>query len=225
MGIRRFFAGLLATAILLACAVGPALGQQASSDTARTLIYFVRHGEVDNNDPMHALNARGRERARAFAATVQDVMFTHVFSSHTTRTRQMVEPVAVARGLKATQLPQPGTRLDGRIVNEDTPTGAAVGPLTDALRRLPPGSRALVGVNRENVFAVMNGLGLPLASRSQPCLNGGNCVPCLNASCFPGGPQGDYDHLWILVIDSSSSTPQLIDLHYGVGPDDQRRTR
>ena len=152
----------------------------------QTVIYFVRHGETDNGQPTRPLSAAGLARRTVLVTTLRDMAFTHVFSSHTTRTRQMVEAIAAAHGLTVVQLPARGTIINGRPVSDATPTGAAAGPLTDALRRLPAGSRALVGVNRENVFAVMNGLGV--------------AVPCLDVSCFPGGRDDDYDHLWIVTI-------------------------
>jgi len=215
-GRRRWYGWRpVLTLLVLVSGVLPTHGQSPSSPSSRTIIYFVRHGEVDNSQPTRPLDAAGRERARVLVATLQGEMLTHVFSSHTTRTRQMVEAVALPRGLAVVALPSPGSRLDGKVVSDATFTGAAVRPLTDALRRLPPGSRALVGVNRENVFAVMNALGVPVATPSQPCRVGGSCVPCLTAACFPGGPDGDYDHLWVLTIDPALPVPQLVDRRYG----------
>ena len=67
------------------------------------------------------------------------------------------EPVAVRQGLEIAQYPRPGMRLDTVVVSDSTPSEAAVGPLVEALCALPRGSRALVGVNSDNVFAMMNG--------------------------------------------------------------------
>jgi hypothetical protein len=151
--------------------------QRPSNSDDVTVIYFVRHAEVDPTQPTFPLNDAGRLKAGAFARAVSAVRFTHVFSSHTTRALQMVEPVALERNLSVLQLPRPGVQLDSTLVSDRTSSRAAIGPLVEALRALPLGSRALVGVNSDNVYAIMNGLGVPAATPEQPCPRGGNCVP------------------------------------------------
>lgn len=182
-----------------------------SSDEQVTLIYFVRHAEVDPAQPTFPLNAAGRRKASALARAVSAVSFTDVFSSHTTRALQMVEPVASARNLPVQQLPRPGLQPDGTAVNDRTSSRAAIVPLVDALRALRPGSRALVGVNSDNVYAILNGLGVPAATAEQPCPTGGSCVPCLTNAC--ASPR--FDQLWILILRGDASPPTLIELKYG----------
>ena len=195
-------------ASLLLPAVG--LAQAPAEGDRTTLIYFVRHAEVEPVYPT-PLSAAGKVRARAFARTVSGVRFTHVFSTHTLRAYEMVEPVAQDQNLPVRQLPQPGTRVGTVVVADSTPARMAVAPLLRALRALPPGSTALVGVNSDNIYALLNGLGVPLATGGDACAKGSTCVPCLTNACFPGG----YDQLWMLVVVPRSKTPKLMELRYG----------
>ena len=190
----------------------PATGlAQAPADGGRTtVIYFVRHAEVEPVYPT-PLSEAGKVRARTFARTVSGVRFTHVFSTHTLRAYQMVELVAQDHNLPVRQLPQPGTQLGTVIVADSTPANMAVAPLLGALRALPPGSTALVGVNSDNIYALLNGLGVPVAASGGACTKGSTCVPCLTNACFPGG----YDQLWMLVVVPGSQTPKLMELRYG----------
>jgi hypothetical protein len=176
-----------------------------------TVIYFVRHAEVDPTQPTFPLSAAGRLKADAFARAVGAVRFTHVFSSHTTRALQMVEPVALVRNLPVLQLPRPGIQRDSTLVSDRTSSRAAIEPLVEALRALPQGSRALVGVNSDNAYAIMNGLGVPVGTPDQPCPTGGNCVPCLTNAC--ASPR--FDQLWLIVLKPGAISPTLIELRYG----------
>jgi hypothetical protein len=176
----------------------------------RTVIYFVRHGEHDPSTSNQELTQRGKARAGVFTATVRDIPFSHVFSSHTTRSRQTVEAVAKQRGLSVAQLPKPGSVVEGATMNDKTPAKAAIKPLVEALRLLPPGSTALVGVNSDNVYAILNGLGVRVATSDQLCSLGSTCVPCLDNTCFP---RDEFDNLWILIVDVGQA-PQLVHLRY-----------
>ncbi|MFN2317296.1 MAG: histidine phosphatase family protein [Gemmatimonadales bacterium] len=173
-----------------------------------TTVYLVRHAEIDPTRPEYPLSAIGRARAELLARTVELVPFTHVFSSHTTRARQMVEPVAVSRGLVVTQHPRPGVQADGRVVSDTTPSRLAVTPLVEAIRAVPPGSNVLVGVNSENLYAILHGLGVPVAAECPP---GQACVPCLTRACVPA----TLDHLWILVRGAGPHPGTLIQLRFG----------
>ena len=195
-------------AVLLRPIVSPV--QSPPSDDV-TVIYFVRHAEVDPTQPTFPLNAAGRLKANALARVVSAVRFTHIFSSHTTRALQMVEPVALARNLPVLQVPRPGVQPDSTLVSDGTSSRVAIGPLVQALRALPRGSRALVGVNSDNVYAILNGLGIPVATAEKPCLPGGNCVPCLTNAC--ASPR--YDQIWLLVLRNGLISPTLIELRYG----------
>jgi hypothetical protein len=195
--------------LLLAPAVLPA--QRAAEGDELTVIYFVRHAEVDPTQATFPLSAAGRRKADDLARAVSQVRFTHVFSSHTTRARQMVEPAAHARGLPVQQLPQPGIQPDSTLVSDRTSSRVAIGPLIRALRELPAGSRALVGLNSDNVYAILHGLGVPEATPGQPCLSGRTCVPCLTNAC--ASPR--YDQLWLLILGRSPLGPTLLELRYG----------
>jgi hypothetical protein len=190
---------------------GAPMAQQPTEGDGVTVIYFVRHAEVDPTQPTFPLNAAGRLKAGAFARTVTAVRFTHVFSSHTTRALQMVEPVALARNLPVVQLPRPGVQPDSTVVSNRTSSRAAIGPLVTALGALPRGSRALVGVNSDNVYAILSGLGVRVATPEQPCSAGETCVPCLTNAC--ASPR--YDQLWLLVLKHDATPPTLIELRYG----------
>ena len=113
------------------------------------------------------------------------------------------------------QVPTPGTTLDGVVVSDATPSRAAVAPLVEALTQLPAGSTALVGVNADNLYAILNGLGVPVAASGSRCEIGSTCVPCLTNKCFP---VSEFDHLWVLIRDDSASGAQLVSLRYGNVP-------
>jgi hypothetical protein len=208
LSARRLVA-LVTLGLLIPAAGG--LAQAPAANSQVTIIYFVRHGEVDPSQPTFPLNANGQRRADAFTRAVRGVAFTHVFSSHTTRARQMVEAAAQDRQLPIRQLPLPGSRLDSGIVSDRTSSRVAIAPLVEALSGLPAGSNALVGVNSDNIYALLNGLGVPVATAAHPCTTGTTCVPCLTNACFPGGD----DQLWILLLDPDAKLPKLIELRYG----------
>jgi hypothetical protein len=203
--------GSVALALCLLLGPGLAHGQRIADSGEPTVVYFVRHGEVEFTPPDFPLNAVGKRRALAFARTVTDVTFTHLFSSHTTRARQMVDAIAERQQLPIRQLPEPGSTIDGAVVNDRTSSRVATPLLVEALRALPPGSTALVGVNSDNVFAILHGLGVPVASAERACTTGSTCVPCLTNQCFPDR----YDHLWMLILGPDGTSPKLIELRYG----------
>lgn len=208
----RRWSVIVAVVLSSLLAAGVTSAQEAGERAGPTIIYFVRHGEVDPTPPNFPLSEAGRRRAEVFAQTVRGVRFTHVFSSHTTRARQMVEPAAGARQFAVLQLPAPGTIIDGAAVTDRTTSRVAIAPLVAALRTLPPGSSALVGVNSDNIYAILNGLGVPVATEGAPCTLGRTCVPCLTNACFPGGE----DQLWMLIIERGDAAPTLVEFRYGV---------
>jgi hypothetical protein len=209
--MRRSAAMMMLMGLLPAASVAQGRGDVDSL----TLIYFVRHAEVDLADPTIPLNAEGRLKAEAFARAVSAVSFTHAFSSHTTRARQMIEPAANSRKLAVQQLPKPGLRLDTATISDATSSRLAIAPLVHALRALPAGSRALVGVNSDNVHAILHGLGVPVGTADQPCAAGQTCVPCITKECAL--PR--YDQLWILIRGGPQSRPVLVELRYGATSD------
>jgi hypothetical protein len=203
------FVTVAAATVNAQATAGPGGPQRASPSP--TLIYFVLHAHVDPTQPTFPLSAEGRLRAEAFARTVTSVSFTHIFSSHTTRARQMVEPVAQAQKLVVRQVPALGEMIDGAVVSDATRSQVATVPLVETLRRLPAGSTALVGLNSDNIYAVMNGLGVPAATPGQPCTAGSACVPCLSNACITP----TFDQFWILVLGPEAKVPRLIELRYG----------
>jgi hypothetical protein len=178
-------------------------------------IFIVRHAEIDSSQTPVLLTAAGRQRAELLVHTLRDVKFTHIFATHTTRTRQMVEGIASAHSLPIVQLPVPGSILDGQSVTDQTSRQAPIQPIADALLKLPPGSVALAALNAENVFAILNRLGVPLAASGQSCAPGSMCVPCTDGSCYP---RKEFDQLWHLVRESGRAEPlALVELRYGAG--------
>ena len=178
-------------------------------------ILVVRHAETDTSQPALPLTAAGRQRAELLVQTLRGVKFTHIFASHTTRARQMVEVIASAQGLAVIQLSVPGSTLDAQPVTDQTSRRAAIEPISTALLELPPGSVALAALNSENIFAILNRLGVPIAPGGQSCTPGSLCVPCTDNSCYP---RSEYDHLWHLVREPGRAEPlAFIELRYAAG--------
>jgi hypothetical protein len=142
--------------------------QRRTASSEVTTFYFVRHGEGDRSDARMPLASRGLERAHRLARVMERVPLTHVFSSHTLRSIEAVEPTAKFHGLEVIELPALGSEVDGEVIHEVSPSDLAIGPLTAALREVTPSSTVLVGVNADNVFAIMNGLGVPLGTDGLP---------------------------------------------------------
>lgn len=177
-------------------------------------IFIVRHAESDNSQPTIPLSAAGRQRASLLAPTFGGIKFTHLFASHTTRTRQMVEAIASAQDLPIVQLPVPGSILDGQPVTDQTSRRAPIKPIANALLKLPPGSIALVALNSENIYAILNRLGIPVAESGKSCALGNMCVPCLDNKCFPP----EFDRVWHLVLEPGRAAPlAFVELRYGAG--------
>jgi hypothetical protein len=178
-------------------------------------ILIVRHAESDASQPTQPLTAVGQRRAELLVQTLRGVKFTHIFAIHTTRARQMVEGIASAHGLTVVQLPVPGSILDGQPVTDQTSRGAPIEPIASALRTLPPGSVALAVLNSENIFAILNRLGVPVARAGQSCAPGSMCVPCTDNSCYP---REEFDRLWHIVREANRAEPiAFVELRYGVG--------
>lgn len=68
-----------------------------------------------------------------------------------------------------------------------------------------------MGVNSDNVYAILNGLGVPEATTERPCLSGHTSVPCLTNACA----STRYDQLWLLIVGPKTPVPTLIELRYG----------
>jgi len=77
------FAVLLTVPLLLnACAA-----TKTVSEGGTTTVYFLRHAEQDPKDPDRPLTDRGRARAGSLVVHLAAVPITHVYASHTDRTR------------------------------------------------------------------------------------------------------------------------------------------
>ena len=191
--------------------VGEALAQ-----TQPVTVVIVHHPETAVTEPPpFPLTQVGRQRAELLVQTFRDIGFTHIFATHTMRTRQTIEPVAAVRKLQIVQLPAPGSMLDGQLVTDSTSRQAAIEPIANAMLKLPAGSVALVAANSDNIYGILNRLGVPVAATGQKCAVGSMCVPCLTNDCFPGD---DVDHLWYLVIETGRAKPlMMIETRYGAG--------
>jgi hypothetical protein len=180
-------------------------------------IYLVRHPETESSpaDPkaIH-LSEIGRQRAALLVPTLAGIRLSHLFASHTVRTRETLADLARDRSLAIAQLPQPGSTWKGQLVTDEVSRREAIDPVADALLALPAGSTAVVGLNSENIFAVLNRLGVPLAAAGQTCAIGERCVPCVNNTCFPPA----FDRLWYVAIRPGKAEPVVfVELRYGAG--------
>ncbi|TYL49577.1 histidine phosphatase family protein [Nocardioides sp. BGMRC 2183] len=197
--VNLTIAALLAGLVSLAFTHDPASARDGShpgrqpgthpSSTAATVVYFVEHGEPDftadvprNDLP---LSERGHRYADAVTTVLADVGFTHVYSSQTVRAAQTVGTLAERRGLDVERLPT------GR---PEASTADAAAPIVAAIRRLRPGSTALVGGNTENLFTMMTMLGVPVRS---DCGRDEQCLPCPDRTCFAAD---DLNTIWQLTI-------------------------
>lgn len=210
--IKILWSGVLALLVL-----GVATERLSAQAPETVSILIVRHPEsmgAPVGEP-RPLTPVGQQRADLLIHTLRGVKFTHFFASHTTRSRQAIEKVAAAHRLPVIQLPQPGSLLDGNPVNDETSRRAPIEPISAALLNLPAGSVALVGLNSENIYAILNRLGVPEAPVGQSCVSGSMCVPCTSNTCYPGK---EFDHLWNVVRQPGRAEPvAYIELRYGAG--------
>jgi hypothetical protein len=204
-----------AVAVLVFIATHVVLGGESFAQTQPVTVVIVRHPESSFEGPTFPLTVAGRQRAELLVQTFRDLTFTHIFASHTTRTRQTVEPIAAVQKLQIMQLPAPGSLLNGQPVTDATSRQAAIQPIAGALLQLPPGSVALAALNSDNIYGILNRLGVPVAAAGKQCAAGSMCVPCLTNTCFP---QNDSDRLWYLVIEAGHARPiVMIESRYGAG--------
>ena len=180
-------------------------------------IYLIRHPETESAPAdlkaIH-LNDTGRKRAVLLVPTLAGIRVSHLFASHTVRTRETLEDFARDRSLPIVQLPRPGGTWKGQLVTDEVSRREAIDPIADALLALPAGSTAVVGLNSESIFAVLNRLGVPQAAPGQTCAIGQLCVPCLNNTCFPPV----FDRLWYFAIRPGTAEPVVfLELRYGAG--------
>lgn len=209
----RFHPWLAAAAVLLcACSARTPMIQTTHHGAAGApvAVYFVQHAEMDLDDPVIPLTPEGHARASRLITTFSDAHLTHVFASHTLRARQTVMPVAEAHGLSLGVYPPLGSAIDGKAVEDASPSPWAIAPVADAIANLPPGSHVLYAGNSRNLFAIMHRLGAREGSESVPCLPAEPCVPCIDDTCLPGG----FDGLWIMIGKGGVTPGQLLWLKY-----------
>jgi len=180
-------------------------------------IYLIRHPETDpasgDSKTIH-LNETGRKRAALLVPTLAGIRVSHLLASHTVRTHEALEDVARSRSLPIVQLPQPGTTWKGQLVNDEMSRREPIDPIAEALLTLSPGSVAVVALNSENIYAVINRLGVPVAATGESCAIGQRCVPCLNNTCFPPV----FDRLWYIALRAGKPEPVVFfELRYGAG--------
>lgn len=92
----------------------------------------------------------------------------------------------------------PGATVNGEVITNRSKGKFAIGPMTKALRALPPGSAALVAANSGNLYALMAGLGVRVDTSCKA--DSDNCIPCKSKKCFP---KKQFNNLWTVVRDSS----------------------
>lgn len=167
------------------------------AQTDFTQINFLRHAEIDKKNPDKPLTAKGRERAAALVKHFEGIKITHIYASHTDRTRDTVLPLAKAQGLKVQQFPTPGSTVGGEVVTNRSKGKVAIKPLIDALKKVPEGSTVVVGGNSGNLYAIMAGLGVRVATKENPCgKDDMSCLPCADKSCFP---KKEFNNLWLVI--------------------------
>ncbi len=208
------FVLLLAILGVTACSTTPLAPSPPATALPVTLL-IVRHAETDQSKAHLPLSAAGEKRARLLDETVRGMKFTHLFGTHTVRTRQMLDAIAKRQGVSIVQLPTPGSTWQGETVTDQTSRRAPIEPIAAALAALPAGSVALAALNSENIFPILHKLGVPVAAAGARCEPGAACVPCLDNTCYP---RGDFDHLWHVVLQPGARAPiAFTELRYGQG--------
>jgi histidine phosphatase superfamily protein (branch 1) len=180
-------------------------------------IYMVRHPETESApadlNAIH-LSGTGHKRAALLVPALAGIRISNLLASHTVRTRETLEDLARDRSLPIIQLPRPGSTWKGQPVTDQMSRREPIEPIADALLALAPGSIAVVALNSENIFAVLNRLGVPVVAEGKACAVGQFCVPCLNNTCFPAV----FDRLWYVALRPGKAEPVVfLELRYGTG--------
>lgn len=189
---RSIRVAAVATAAVLAGALHLSVvgsdARAAPPNRTPVVVYIVEHGEPVFTDPAMPLSGNGIRWARAVSTVLHDVAFTNVYASSALRSRQTVSDVADSHGLPVVQLPN---------ADPATPSVEAAIPISEAVSTLPPGSIALVGGNTENIYRIINSLGIPVVPG---CGENQRCVPCLDKTCFTPATMST---IWQLTLYSS----------------------
>ena len=212
--LRRGFVALVAAATALVWLAGAGLIDPVGAAPQPTHYYFVRHAEIDKQNPDKPLNEKGKARARALAGYFDGVRVSFIYATHTDRTRDTVSPLAGARRLKVVQVPEPGTNINGTPVTNRTSGKIAIEPMVVALKGVPPGSAVVVAGNSGNLYAVMAGLGVPVSGEDAVCTDSPDtCVPCREKSCFP---KKEFNAVWkVVAAGSDGGSARLVRSTYG----------
>jgi hypothetical protein len=176
--------------------------------------YFIRHAEFMKKDPAKPLNEKGQIRATSLVGYFKGENLTHIYATHTDRTRDTVIPLAKQRNLEIKQFPLPGSDVKGSKVTNLSKGKIAIKPMIAALRKVPDGSSVVVSANSGNIFAIMAGLGVHVNSNDKSCgLTDESCLPCKDKSCFPGK---EFHNIWNVRITGKNIT--MTKSHYGETP-------
>ena len=184
--------------ILSSVLVNNAIAEPLSEQTT---FYFVRHAEIDKQNADKPLNSKGLQRAEALVDYLKQNQITHIYASHTDRTRDTVKPLSNSLGISIVQSPKPGSTINGEIVNNRTKGKIAIKPLISTLSRVPKGSSVVVAANSGNLFGIMAGLGVPVVGENAICSSKpSKCLPCKAKKCFP---KKEFNNVWIVTIDGN----------------------
>lgn len=188
--------------LLTSCATADSKGSD------QTQIYFLRHAEIDKSTKDKPLNTKGKTRADELVKHFSGKRITHIYATHTDRTRDTVAPLAKKRGVSLKQIPAPGSSIKGETVTNRSKGKIAIKPLIKTLQNLPKGSSVVVSANSGNIFAVMAGMGVPVR---ESCKNNSNgCLPCKSKSCFP---KKQFNNIW--TVTPGGDTAGMVHSTYG----------
>lgn len=159
---------------------------------ADTTVYFIRHVEVNMDDPDKPLTDEGKARVIALADHMKDIPFTHILSTHFDRNMETVAKLAEDKNIEITQVPKRSDEITNRSKGK-----VAVKPMVQALKSLDDGSVVLVSANSGNLFKIMKKIGVE---------TGGDAVPCGGGKCFP---KQEFDNIWKVVISGGDATVEV----------------
>ena len=186
------YAGL---AVIVMLATLTAYADLGTNDSNSTTYFLLRHAEINKKAPGKPLNAQGKQRSQDLVSYMQGVRLTHIYATHSDRTRDTATPLAMARSLNVVQYPAPGSTIKSEVVSNETKGKFAIKPMIKALQKLPKGSTALVTANSGNLYAIMAGLGVSVQA---DCAKGADgCLPCKDKKCFP---KKQFNNIWKLVL-------------------------
>ncbi|MGE5415020.1 MAG: SixA phosphatase family protein [Syntrophomonadaceae bacterium] len=136
------YAAPRAALALLALSLAPAALR------AQKAVFVVRHGEK-TSDSKELLTEAGRDRARRLAALLKDTGVTAIYSTDTERTRDTVQPLADALGVKVA-LYDTGASMAGRVDAQ---------PFVERLRREHPRDVVLIVGHSNTIPNLLETLG------------------------------------------------------------------